>query len=340
MSLRWLLLIVALAACTPSRAASPSPGRAFYYWRTTFELSAAERRALADGHVTRLYVRAFDVAWDTAEARPTVVGALTVVDRAPPGIEIVPVVFVRDQVFRRSPRGRLRELARRTWDEVSRRAARLGVTPRELQLDCDWTDTTRDAFFAYLRELRAVSGRPLSATIRLHQIKYRERTGVPPVERGMLMYYNMGSFSADPHDRAIFDAAAAARYLARLETYPLPLDVALPIWSWTVHVRDGQVIDLLQTADPDELPGLDFVVRAAGDRFVVTRTAFLHGALLRAGDVLKIERMAPDDTLAAAHQVAPHLAPGDRAVALFDLSERNLTRYGHHDLERIFGAVR
>ena len=31
----------------------------------------------------------------------------------------------------------------------------------------------------------------MSATIRLHQVKYRADTGVPPVDRGMLMAYNL-----------------------------------------------------------------------------------------------------------------------------------------------------
>jgi hypothetical protein len=71
--------------------------------------------------------------------------------------------------------------------------------------------------------------------------QYRERTGVPPVDRGMLMFYNMGKLSAEPGARSIYDADAAERYLARVGEYPLPLDLALPIWSWTVQVRDGAI---------------------------------------------------------------------------------------------------
>jgi len=188
----------------------------------------------------------------------------------------------------------------------------------------------------------------LSSTIRLHQVKHRETTGVPPVERGMLMFYNMGKFSAEADDRAIFDATAAEKYLGRVHDYPLPLDVALPIWSWTVHVRDDRVIDLLQSTDPDELPRQDFLspgfagVAGPGglDRFVVTRTAFLHGTLLREGDVLKVERMAARDTQQAADLLAPHLALGPRSVALFDLSERNLQRHGKDTLAILFQSFR
>ena len=331
--------MVLVAACTSHAdptVANPPAERAFYFWRTTFALAPAERAAIDKLHVTRLYLRVFDIAWQDA---PAEVGKLAIADAAPAGVDIVPVVFVRDEVFRKLPRERLRELAATTWRDVAARLAGF-ATPHELQLDCDWTDSTRDAYFAFLRELRAVAKLRLSATIRLHQVKYRERTGVPPVERGMLMFYNMGTFSADAADRAIFDAASAARYVGRIGDYPLPLDAALPIWSWTLHVRDERVIGLLQSTDPGELAGLDFVTHDGA--YVATRTAFLHGELLREGDVLKPEVMGPVETLTAASMLQPHLAPtgAARTLALFDLSERNLTRHGIDHLEQTYRAVR
>lgn len=337
---RWLLLtlVLALASCSsPSRASDGPPAeRAFYYWRTTFALSAAERKALADARVGKLYVRVFDIGWNAIEGQPQVLGGLAATEPAPAGVEIVPVVFLKHEVFKHLDARRISELAQTTWAEVARRTHALGRAPRELQLDCDWTDTTRDAFFAYLRAVRAASHVQLSASIRLHQVKYRERTGVPPVDRGMLMFYNMGAFSSDVGTRAIFDAAAAEKYLARVADYPLQLDLALPIWSWTVQVRDDVVVDLLQSTDPDELPKLDFLVAAGPDRFVATRNAFLHGEMIREGDFLKIERMTPADTRAAAAQIAPHLPARARTISLFDLSERNLARYAIDELDQIF----
>ncbi len=354
-TLRWwcgcaLVIAFTLASCgsagsdSPSERGPDSPPaeRAFYYWRTTFKLAPAERQVLADLRVPKLYVRMFDVEWRDEAA--SMIGKIVAVDgeRIPAGVTVVPVVYLRDEVFRRLDAKAIPELARSTWREVQRRAQQLGFEPHELQLDCDWTDTTQQAFFAYLRQLRSATTVSLSATIRLHQVKYRERTGVPPVDRGMLMFYNMGTFSAAPDERAIFDAATAERYLARLPEYPLVLDVALPIWSWTVHVRDDRVEGLLQTTDPDELPALEFLRRAGPDRFVVTRTAFLHGSLLREGDILKIERMAAADTQAAAALISPHLATTTtpRTISLFDLSERNLTRHGTDQLEHVFRSVR
>lgn len=347
-----LAVVVVLAACGRDPAPPPPPAptvdtaparRAFYYWRTRFALSATETHALAALHVGTIYLRVFDVDWDE-EAGPQVIGPVTADAPLPAGVAIVPVVYLRNQVFSALAEDGVAPLAARVWREVDDRAHALGFTARELQLDCDWTDSTQAGFFGFVTALRAAApaGLVLSATIRLHQVKYRERTGVPPVDRGMLMFYNMGKVSADPDARAIFDERAAQRYLARLVDYPLPLDGALPIWSWTIHLRDGQVEGLLQSTDPDQLPGLDFVRAAGADRFEVTRTTFLHGTLLRAGDLLKIEVTGPDETQAAAAMLAAHLAVATtpRTIALFDLSERNLTRHGVTDLERVFQTAR
>jgi hypothetical protein len=152
-----------------------------------------------------------------------------------------------------------------------------------------------------------------------------------------LMFYNMGKFSADPEARAIFDAEAAQKYLVRIADYPLPLDAALPIWSWTLQLRDDRVVDLMQSTDPDELPQLDFLRPLAPDRYVATRNAFLHGVLLREGDQLKGEA---GDPLAASSMLAGHLPHAARTVTLFDLSERNLQRHGIAQLAQVFNAVR
>jgi hypothetical protein len=327
------MLIAVVASCSAREPEGPPPRRAFYYWRTTLKLSPVELRALDELHVERLYMRMFDV--EPGPDGPSLVGKIAGSDPIP-HVDIVPVVYLENEVFRHPAPA----LAQTVWREIQHRAGTLGFIPRELQLDCDWTDGTRDSYFAFVRALEAESTLPLSATIRLHQVKYRERTGVPPVERGMLMFYNMGKFSADPDARAIFDTSAAEKYLARIRDYPLPLDAALPIWSWTLHLRDDRVEGLMQSTDPDELSSIDFLERAGDDRYRVTRSAFLHGTLLREGDVLKVEVTGPTETLAAANLLAPELAHATRTVSLFDLSERNLTRHGTEKLDQIFHAVR
>lgn len=329
-----------------------SPERAFYFWRTRLQLSTAEREALTNLRIGRLFVRFFDVEWSAAEAapRPLAIVDLEKPEAVPAGVAVVPVVFVRADVFSKIAAEELPTLADRTWRLTRHLAESGGFALRELQVDCDWTASTRTAYFAFLEHLGRLarpSGVTLAATIRLHQVKYRERTGVPPVERGMLMFYNMGRLSADSAAVSIFDPAAAAGYLARLRDYPLPLDAALPLWAWTVHLRDGDVVGLLQSTDPAELESVPWLRRLAPGRFQATRTAFLHGELVRADDILKAEGAGADETRVAAEMVVaalgtsgPRGAFPTRTVALFDLSERNLARHGQTSLERLFPLFR
>lgn len=338
-----LLAVILLVGACGSPPPEPSK-RAFYYWRTTVALSPVELNALARLQIDRLYLRFFDVELgDDGRARPLAKVALAGGATLPASLEVVPVVFLRNQVLRGLDAAAARELAGKIWSEVAARALALDVAPRELQLDCDWTDGTREPYFALLRALRETArsqGVRLTATIRLHQVKYRERTGVPPVERGMLMFYNMGELGPDDGQRAVYDSGAAANYLARLPGYPLPLDVALPIFSWTLQLRSGRVEELLQSADPAELDALPFLVRTGPARFAVSQTAFFHGALLRKGDELKTESLSPAELREAAAQVARFLAPlpfpAVRTVALFDLSQKNLARHDPSSLEEIF----
>lgn len=327
----------------------PAARRAFYYWRTVLELGEAERAALRALAIERIYLRMFDVAWQDERAEQVGKVSLAAGQTLPVGrdgpIELVPVVFVREEVLRKLSREQRAEMTVALWKEVAARAAALGFAPKELQLDCDWTDGTREAFFAMLQQLEGLSGLPLSSTIRLHQVKYRERTGVPPVERGMLMFYNMGKFSAEPGSRMIFDAESAAKYVARLGEYPLPLDVALPLWSWTVHVRDGAVLDVLQSTDPSELEGAEGLRRVQGEgvRYRATKTTFFRGVLLREGDELAGEVTGPEQVAAAAALLKarlPRAGGTPRTLALFDLSARNLARHDAGSLERLFSSLR
>jgi hypothetical protein len=184
-----LLLCCALgAACAQgSPDAGAAARRAFYAWRTTFAPSPAERAALASLHADRLYLRVCDV--DLEGGAPVPLGRVMIAGPLPAGVDVVPVVFLRDEVWRAVGSAGAPALAERTYAEVRSLANRSAFEFRELQLDCDWTDSTRAAYFDFLRALDALArpdGRTLSATVRLHQVKYRERTGVPPVGRGML----------------------------------------------------------------------------------------------------------------------------------------------------------
>jgi hypothetical protein len=139
-----------------------------------------------------------------------------------------------------------------------------------VQLDCDWTISTRVVYFHFLAALRArlPQGVALSATLRLHQYRYPDRTGIPPVDRVMLMFYNMGQLDDPDEPNSILNLAAAQPYLDGAPPYPVPLDVALPVFRWGVLYRDGRMTKLIHDLTADELAAdtARFVYVAPGTR--------------------------------------------------------------------------
>jgi hypothetical protein len=213
----------------------------FYYWRTAFQLRDVETDALMYNNVHRLYVRYFDA--DVVDGTVQPVSPI----KSPAnigGIEIVPVVYIKNRVFEKLDSTGIPAIAGNVHRLVSMINRSLTVTPAEMQFDCDWTESTKDRYFQFITKYKDISKQAISATIRLHQVKYAARTGVPPVDHGVLMYYNMGTINAGPKN-SIYEKSTAAAYNAFIESYPLTLDVALPVFSWGLKIREGKVVELL-----------------------------------------------------------------------------------------------
>ena len=335
-------LLMAVGLSASCHAPNPAPTRAFYYWRTVFNPTEAELDVMAAHDVSRLYLRAFDVAWDAAKGEAVPVARCSFQRPVPAGVELIPVVFLKNDVFLHDTN--VTQLAERVWTLAGATAKDGGAVFVELQTDCDWTDKSRAAYFAYcgkLRELAASSGVKVSATIRLHQVKYRHRTGVPPVDRGMLMFYNMGRLDEAREKSAIYNAGDAERYVESLDGYPLPMDVALPIFGWGVHWRDGRVINLMAKLDPRQLAALPAMRAVSSCTFVADQATFVDGYYMQQGDSVIVDVVTPTIAREASDLLMAHFHPrGAFAVALFDLDERNLADYAPNDIDYLFSGRR
>jgi hypothetical protein len=111
------------------------------------------------------------------------------------GYNIVPVIFIKNRTFIDVDSATVTALADSVLKLVTQINNTQKLSPQEIQFDCDWTETTRNSYFLFINHYRAASKQSISATIRLHQVKYPATTGIPPVDRGVLMYYNMGSIN-------------------------------------------------------------------------------------------------------------------------------------------------
>ena len=329
----------------PASTASPPPARAFYFWKTQWQGTSAPTQPLRDLAIGRLYLRLFDVDWDPALRAAQPVAPLQVLASLPAGLDIVPVVFVTNPVFLHTDAADVDRLADRVLRKVQAMSAAAGITPREVQLDCDWSGGSRARYFHFLATLRQAlhaQNQRLSATLRLHQIKYAARTGVPPVDRGMLMFYNFGPLSADGPRSSIYNTEDAQRYASYIAGYALPLDLSLPLFSWAVHGRDGNVVGVIEKLEAADIEALDAFRRSGDGRYQAKRGVFLRGHYFIEGDDLRIEQTTPHTTLQAAITAARG-ADGKKpfgTIAFFDLDPRNLRHHATSDLQNILAVFR
>ncbi len=223
----------------------PEPKASIYHWKTSFTLTEPDYAKLDSLEIKRLYVRFFDVDFVNGIVRPK--ASIQWKEKPDTAYEIVPCVYITVNSLTQTPLAAIDSLADRLYEKVKKQWPHRHLGFKELQLDCDWNQSTRAKFFKLCESIRQKCRADqvlLSCTIRLHQAKYPERTGVPPVDRGMLMCYNMGDLS-NPHIRnSIFDIDILDSYTHNLESYPLDLDLALPLYSWVVQFADGQMEEL------------------------------------------------------------------------------------------------
>ena len=239
----------------------------------------------------RLYQRIFDLDADP-KGGWTFVAPLQLID-TPEAPAIVPVVFL-------TPRSlpELDAITRLASDLLQKfahyrsRYQKMGKRVPELQLDCDWTATTQERFFR-LVELVAtqLDTLPVSCTIRLHQLRLEGPMEAPPAARGVLMFYNTGRFDDPEESNSILNLEVAEAYLPALSSYPLPLDLALPLFGWGVRFREGHFVDLHQQLTQEKLVRDSLLAQTDSTHFVVTRSHYLDGTYVYRGDEIRYEHV-------------------------------------------------
>jgi hypothetical protein len=337
-SLFFLFILMLGSSCRQSTVT-----RSFYYWKTTFNLSPGEEKTLSSLNIRKLYIRFFDVnlAESSAEAIPE--GKIHFVTHVPPELEVVPVVYIVNRTLLKIPAADCDTLALKILHQVQSIASSNHLSFHELQIDCDWTGQTRTKYFSMLSILRAElkkSNIILSATIRLHQVKYANLTGIPPVNRGMLMYYNMGRIDVSSGRNSIYNHEDALKYVAHVKEYPLPLDVALPMFSWAIQTRQGKIIALL-----DDLTALNFenntnFIKSGYGQYVVGSSFFLRGFYFMKNDVVKIEQVTPELCADAAKEVSSGMKNNPGSVAIFHLDSLLFLTYEKKKFEKVYRSFR
>lgn len=294
-----LFFIVLLSAC------SNHSGNefAFYHWKKSAKLDGASKEALELAGCKKLYLHYFDVDVvkepEYGDEGVYPISVLRRVDEATRDLDIVPVVFITNRVFKTKQNPI--ELAGRIKDLIGEmNQSNFGRAITEIQLDCDWTVSTREPYFALLEELKKYF--EVSVTIRLHQIKYHDKTGVPPVEKGVLMVYNVGELK-DMSQNSILQSNIVADYINSETDYPLELNIALPLFSQMVVKNNDGEIRLLKNDTRETLDAAtDYFKLTDENLYEVLNDTLYRGLYLYKGYQIKME-MADENEVVKAYQI-------------------------------------
>ncbi|WP_259068315.1 hypothetical protein HDF24_08885 [Mucilaginibacter sp. X4EP1] len=334
-SFRRYLGVIILACLLGSCKKSESVNTAFYYWKSTFSLSAQQSDILKQSAGNNLYLRFFDVNWNS-QYHNAFPNAIINFNQRANSLKITPVIFITNSTFENIAANAVDSLAIHCSALVNTIVLKQKINYKAIQIDCDWTLNTREKYFSFLKSFKKVNGHFLEATIRLHQVKYMETTGVPPIDKGVLMFYNMGKVTTNASQpNSIYNQADAVKYISRIAEYPLPLDVALPLFSWSVHIRDGKVIQIYGNIGKKELSNTANFIQNE-NMYRAKKSFFLNGIYIKESDNFKLEEISLVTLKNAANQLAPHLHPQkNRTIIYYELANLNLSEFNAQSLNQI-----
>ncbi|MEZ4828075.1 MAG: hypothetical protein R3C61_17595 [Bacteroidia bacterium] len=328
-----LIPVLLFPACGPGdRKVDPS----FYYWKTRFKLEDGERAYLDALKAETLYIRFFDVDWNIAKNEPVPIASVVFDTTGIKGKKIIPTIYITNRAMSSIGFEDVPALGDKILHRIDRIA---GPVPfHEIQMDCDWTEKSRDNYFRLLDHLRTklvARHIQLSATIRLHQIKYYNLTGVPPVDRGMLMFYNMGDIRDISEENTILDLETAEKYLENFDEYPTHLDIALPVFAWGVVIRNDETIHLINNLRAEQLKDESKFKFLQPSIVKVVKNTYINGYYLYQDDFIRLEDISIEALEESAEMLAELIESDSVRVCFYHLDTPTLERYSYEDLNGI-----
>jgi len=289
--LQCLICILLLTNCTKT---NNNHDYGFYYWRSTFNLNKNEQQTLNKSKVGNLYTRFFDVVKQNDQFLE--VGIININKETSTDKKIVPVIFITNETWFNIKPNDIQFLAVKINERINKIHSNHKLNlENEIQIDSDWTASTKNDYFKFLQALKQISKKNITCTLRLHQVKDKLQTGIPPVDKMYLMCYATSSPLENQEQNSILDVRTLKSYLRNLEDYPIKLDIALPIYSWgivTNHLGKKKLINALTAEELMQNKNFQTINK---NNFEVLKDDFYFGLYLNKGFKIKIEEIAEKD---------------------------------------------
>ncbi len=328
-----LSLILVLAACSaPTLKITP----AIYFWENdTRSLTSENLQALDSLNIEKLYVKVFEVDRIAGENVPQATSSLVLDVNTLKKVEIIPCVYLLNQVFIESSKAELDKLAENVTHLVGvfvneKLSGGKTVRSTEIQIDCDWSEKSQGNYFYFLRKIKEIAQLKISCTLRLYPYKFHAKMGVPPCDRATLMCYNLLSPINNPGKNTILDTDEMAKYLDTKFKYPIPLDVALPIYSWMQCYEGKRVKGIVHGPVEEFLP---LFSHDKGLWYTMETDTVIRDIYIRKGDRIKVERVSSKELQKAVDLIkSSGVLKNDATFSYFHLSSQEIKFYSYEKL--------
>lgn len=306
----------------------------FYIWNSELELNQEDYNFFLKNNIENLYIRFFDVTW---EIKPKPISSLRFTGNIPANYKIIPVVYIENKVFKNINEYEIEEFSGNLTKKIMSMNSEFFSKNqlKEIQIDCDWTESTRDKYFLFLENFKNKTDKDIkiSTTIRLHQIKYKQSAGIPPVDKGVLMYYNIGQLQNYDEQNSIINNDIGKQYINQKSKYPLELSLALPVFSWSVWFNWKGFANVIYEINSNSVDTLDYLEKMTGNKYKITKDTVVEENYLRIGDEIRVE-YSTNEILIEAKDICKPLFKGKYEIILYNYKTKNT--FNDYDLEKIF----
>lgn len=244
----------------------------FYHWKNSYSLKTQD---------DKLYIKVLDINYSN---KLEIIR--TTFETKPKDNLSIPVIYITNKAMKLAF---LDELV----NDVAKNLKSLPFKYDEIQFDCDWSVSTRAKYFSFLEKIKTILNKKISATIRLHQIKYFQKTGVPDVDYGLLMYYNMSTVGDFDTKNSILDNNIAKKYHYNFDKYPLKLKLALPLYSQAIQFREKRGIDIFEGVTKQDFKKNFKLIK--NNYYEVAKSFYFKGRYIYKGDILRFENSKISD---------------------------------------------
>ncbi len=331
--LYYLLFLVLFTACSYNEVE-----RGVYFWKSKFKLTETEIDFVKKHEVKKIYIKYFDVDIDASIGKPVPIATVDFKEKPTKAYRIIPCIFITNRCLQKLTKEEIEDLANKICQRIIEMNTDFMLKDIiEIQIDCDWTTSTQKKYFELLKKIRKnnlLDDKILSATIRLHQIKYMDETGIPPVDRGLLMCYNICNIKDYNVKNSIFDLTEAEKYIDNMSEYKLPLDIALPVYGWGV-VFSAQKFRLIinHLYDRDLANNQDFE-EIQPNYFKAIKRTEISGYHIDKNEIIRLEDSEIDEIIKFSKKTT--INNKNYSVVLFHLDEKVINKLKNNEAEKIY----